>query len=102
MSLPSSNPFTTASSQQSPQRAITSDSLPEKTVDEECCELLDSLFPRGGGAIWKGPVILKFKVTHLKYLKALLIPLGNLRIAATSYYHVRIISSSYVINSYSH
>ena len=32
------------------------------TVDEICCDLLDGLFPRAGGTIWKAPVILKFKV----------------------------------------
>jgi len=32
------------------------------TIDEVCCDLLDGLFPRAGGTIWKAPIILKFKV----------------------------------------
>jgi hypothetical protein len=35
----------------------------EQATDEVCCELLDALFPRAGGTIWKAPVILKLKVT---------------------------------------
>lgn len=34
----------------------------DMTVDEICCDLLDGLFPRAGGTIWKAPIILKFKV----------------------------------------
>jgi hypothetical protein len=45
-----------------------SPALLEKTVDEVACELLDALFPRAGGTIWKAPVILKFKVTKKRML----------------------------------
>lgn len=34
----------------------------DKSVDELCCDLLDELFPRAGGTVWKAPIILKFKV----------------------------------------
>jgi hypothetical protein len=60
---------------------------------------LDSLFPRAGGAIWKGPVIQGYT---FKIFKHVAYSARNLRIATTTYYHVRIAPSSYVVKSYSH
>jgi hypothetical protein len=37
----------------------------EKTIDETCYALLDDLFPRCGGPMWKATVILKLKVLLL-------------------------------------
>src|SRR5436190_20966682 len=65
MSLPSFNTVSSTSNHFSPSPLDMSNLPPEKTVDEVCCELLDSLFPRAGGTIWKGPVILKLKVAPL-------------------------------------
>lgn len=40
----------------------------ENTVDETCRQLLDSLLPRSGGAIFDARVILEFKVGSQKSL----------------------------------
>ena len=46
------------------QRHHDSELASDKTIDEVCCALLDDLFPRAGGVIWKAPVILQLKVDH--------------------------------------
>ena len=59
------------------------------TVDEVCCDLLDGLFPRAGGTIWKSPIILKFKVPDSEQNRKTKWGVGNFRVSTSAYRNTR-------------
>ena len=69
------------------------------TIDEVCCDLLDGLFPRAGGTIWKAPVILKFKVLLIASWTGGYFGEGYFRVATSTYRNSRFTSQINAVNT---